>query len=335
MSTAGRINKIKSSIPGKYFIIFLAVVLIGCLFIGFTIRQKGEASVVKPQTYHEIETDFDMEKDYNRPTEEAMEEEIASLKAKGNDFWYNQSQKAVIKESMQDVYGRIKCQEEKCFIVGMDIKDRIDYLRPLLPEWKIGDCQVIGYGDWCAIVEPKLSEDIIKILGQSWLLPDFYIFGKDVYAVGSANGDNNYSVFKNNKEMFSRDMGYGAENVIIEASIVLNSPAFTFYEPIDLHNGNTNIWYNAETLNEKYGIESSSFLFSYKDKTGFVGEKDGKKFFFFNGQKVSGDFDEIRTHGCCAIQVYPIELDQNGILFFLGKRGGEYFFTEVNLNKYL
>jgi hypothetical protein len=135
-------------------------------------------------------------------------------------------------------------------------------------------------------------------------------------------------------------MGYGAESVIEEASIVLNSPAFTFYKPIDLQNNistaaNTNKWHNGETMNEKYGVDSSSFLFSYKDKVGFVGEKDGKKFFFFNGQKVSGDFDEIRTHSCCARQAYPVELDQNGILFFLGKRGGKYFFTEVNLNKYL
>lgn len=50
--------------------------------------------------------------------------------------------------------------------------------------------------------------------------------------------------------------------------------------------------------------------------------------------KTTQDFDEIRTHGCCAIFAYPIELDENGILFFLARRGEKYFFVEINLNEY-
>jgi len=96
-----------------------------------------------------------------------------------------------------------------------------------------------------------------------------------------------------------------------------------------------NIWYNNETINEKFAVEASSYLFSYQDKIGFVGEKDGKKFLFFNGQKISQDFDEIRTNSCCATFAYPIELDENGILFFLAKKGEKYFFVEINLNEYL
>jgi len=96
-----------------------------------------------------------------------------------------------------------------------------------------------------------------------------------------------------------------------------------------------NIWYKGETLNEKYGVDESSYLFSYKDKVGFVGKKNGKKFFFFNDQKISQDFDEIRSHACCSIFPYPIEIDENGILFFMAKRGEKYFFVETDLNKYL
>jgi hypothetical protein len=350
MNILEKINRIKFSVPKKYLIIILSIVLIAALFIGLAIKQKSRISVVESQTYHEIETDFNVDEDYGRPTEEAMAGEITSLKAKGNKFWYDQSQKMEMKESMQDVYGRIKCKEGKCFMVGMSIKDSLDYLRPSLPGWKIGDCQAVGYDDWCEIIEPKFSENMMKISGQDWLLNDFYIFGKDVYAVGSVKGDDNkgddnkgdenYSVFENGKEIFSHRMSWGAESPIEEASVVLGSPAFTFYNPIDWKNETdiaaiSNVWYKDETMNEKYAIESSSFLFSYKDKIGFVGGKNGKSFFFFNGQKVSQDFDEIRTHSCCSIWAYPIELDQNGILFFYGKRGGKYFFTEVDLNKYL
>lgn len=341
MDAFDKISRIKLSTPRKKLIIFLsAAILIVALFGCFTIKQKSKSLVVKPQTYHEIETDFDIDKDYNRPIAEVMAGEVAGLKARGSEFWYDQSQEVAMREGMQDVYGRIKCKEEKCFIVGGSIRDQIDYLRPSLPEWKIGDCQAVGHDDWCEIIEPKFSENTMKMLGQDWLLGDFYIFGKDVYTVGSVKGDGNYSVFKNGEEIFSHHMIYGAEGPIEEADIASGAPAFTFYNPIDSKDeanmaATCNIWYGAETINEKYAVESSSFLFSYKDKIGFVGGKNGKKFFFFNGQKVSQDFDEIRTHSCCAIQSYPIELDRNGILFFLGKRGGKYFFTEVNLNKYL
>lgn len=52
-------------------------------------------------------------------------------------------------------------------------------------------------------------------------------------------------------------------------------------------------------------------MFGYKEKLGFVGEKEGG-FFFFNGQKISQDFDEIRTYGCCVTSAYPIEFVEKG-----------------------
>ncbi|MFH1029999.1 MAG: hypothetical protein V1770_01940 [bacterium] len=153
-------------------------------------------------------------------------------------------------------------------------------------------------------------------------------------------GDDDYSIFKNDKEIFSHKMLFGAESVIEDASMAKNLPAFTFYDLKEWKDENTpivnrNIWHNNETINEKFSVEASSHLFTYKDKVGFVGEKDGEKFLFFNNQKISQDFDEVRTNSCCAIFAYPIELDENGILFFLAKRGKKYFFVEINLNQYL
>jgi len=223
-----------------------------------------------------------------------------------------------------------------------------------LEEWEavelLRECRrVLRPGGVLRLVVPDLLKMVKNYYGADEFCREFYGFDKDIYIVGSNNGSLNgegingnydYSVFKNNKEIFSHKMYFGTESTIIDASIVSNSPAFTFYDPINVTNENNpiitnNIWYNNETVNEKYSVESSSYLFAYKNKTGFVGEKDGKKFVFFNGQKISENFDEIRTTSCCAIFSYPIELDKNGIMFFLAKRGEKYFFVEINLNEYL
>lgn len=140
-------------------------------------------------------------------------------------------------------------------------------------------------------------------------------------------------------------MLFGATGPVHDWKIVLGEPAFAFTEFKGYVNGPAdkegprksayNTWYKKETMNEKYRLDGSYYLFSYKDKIGFVAIKDNKKHIFFNRYKVSGDFDEIRTYSCCAIMPYPLKIYDNGILFFMGKRGEKYFLVEVNLNKYL
>ncbi|MDP1760020.1 MAG: hypothetical protein Q8L01_00950, partial [Candidatus Woesebacteria bacterium] len=247
-------------------------------------------------------------------------------------FWHDQNNKIQGRTAMYFLQSKIECKndtKEDCSIVGLQA-----YKNNLPPEFKVAECDSDG---WCLITEPAFQKDLANSMKQ---LAGFYGFGKDVYTIGSVKGDDNYSIFKNDKEIFSHKMFFGTESVVEDASIILNSPSFTFYDlkaRKDENNPvvNRNIWYNDETINEKYSVAASSHLFSYKDKLGFVGEKDGGKFHFFNGQKISQDFDEIRTSGCCAISAYPIELDENGILFFLAKRGEKYFFVEINLNEYL
>ena len=319
----------------------IAILTISLFLTGCTqntiIPQKTEVGI-----YHEIETTLTSEiVDDIVNFSTLVPQEITKLQKNGQDFWFDQNQKTNMKEPMYYLNKKIECKDNgksDCSVVGLQT-----YKNNFPPDFKIGECD---NDDWCDVIEPQFPKDIINNIKQ---LSGIYGFDKDIYTVGSNNGSLNgegingnydYSVFKNNKEIFSHKMYFGTESTIIDASIVSNSPAFTFYDPINITDENNpiitnNIWYNNETINEKYEVDSSSYLFSYKNKTGFVGEKDGKKFVFFNGQKISENFDEIRTTSCCAIFFYPIELDKNGIMFFLAKRGEKYFFVEINLNEYL
>lgn len=318
----------------KYF----SLLIIGLFLTGCTTSQveNGKNKIPtdnQPKTYHEIETTLTNETvDDIVDFSSVVPKEISKLQEKGEIFWHDQNHKIQGRMQMYYLQYKIGCKndtKEDCSIVGLQA-----YENNLPPEFKISKCDSDG---WCLITEPGFQESLINNIKQT---VGFYGFGKDIYTIGSVKGDDDYSIYKNKQEIFSHKMYFGAESVVEDASIVLNFPAFTFYDLKEWKDENTpvvnrNIWYNGETINEKYSIEASSYLFSYKDKTGFVGEKDGKKFLFFNGQKISQDLDEIRTNSCCAISAYPIELDENGILFFLAKRGGKYFFVEINLNDYL
>lgn len=298
-------------------------------------RENKTSDIVASQDYQEIETiltDYSI-KDLNPNVE--IDKEIKRLRENGQIFWYDQNRKISKKTPMYHLQNIVECEKgikEKCLIIGMRA-----YQDNYPPEYKLdkNKCDADG---WCLIIEPAFQKKPANSLNQS---AEFYGFSKDIYTVGSINENDNYSVFKNEEKLFSHKMNFGAESVFEETSIVLNSPAFTFYEQKEGKDENNNqvvirnIWYKGETLNEKNGVESSSYLFSYKDKIGFVGEKNGEKFFFFNGQKISQDFDVITTHACCAVFPYPIEIDENGILFFMAKRGEKYFLVEANLNEHL
>lgn len=334
----------------KIFLVFILIFLFTFLLFllaEYTINQNKHqenktSNIVKlqnyqEQDYQEIETiltddiidDFDPAK--------KVDKEFERLRENGQVFWYDQNRKISKKTPMYYLQNVIECDKKtgkKCLITGITA-----YQDHYPPDYKLNKDKCDAEG-WCQVIEPAFQKKLANSMKQP---VEFYSygFGKDIYMTGSINGDGNYSVFKNGEKLFSHKMNFGAESVFEETDIVLNSPTFTFYEQKEGKDKNNNpiiirnIWYKGETLNEKYGVRSSSYLFSYKDKTGFVGENNGKKFFFFNGQKISRDFDAIRTHGCCAIFPYPIEIDENGVLFFLAKRGEKYFLVEANLNKYL
>jgi len=296
--------------------------------------QNNTTANDESQIYHEIETNLTSEVIDDFGSSNAIKKEITRLKKKDRIFWYNQDHKIQDRMSMYRLREKVECRgtKDSCSIIGVQVQKK-----NLSPDLKTDKCDS---NDWCLVAEPEFPKDLAKNIKH---FAGFYSFGKDVYMIGSTEkyiNSSNYSIFKNEEEIFSHKMYYGTESVIEDAAIISNSPAFTFYDLKEWKDENNpvvsrNIWHKGETLNEKYEVEASSYLFSFKNKTGFVGEKDGEKFIFFNNQKISQDFNEIRTSSCCTAFAYPIKLDKDGILFFLAKRGEKYFFVEIGLNKYL
>ncbi len=288
-----------------------------------------------PAAYQEVETSLN-EEDVEDSPSKAAKEERQRLEKAGTEFWRSPGEPLLTTQSMQRLKVAFECPESdkaNCHTTGLKI-----YSKNLPAGAEIGECDGNG---WCALLKPSLPLDFIKKMKD---LGEFRTDGKEVYTIrGESDWPNEgeYSIFRGEEKLFSSPMFYGAEHPLQEATVVLEKPSFTF---VRLKGGKaegknmfttTDVFYEGKTLNEAYGLEGSSHLFAYQGKIGFVAEKDGKKFLMFNGQKASADFDQIRTHGCCAVFPYPILLDEKGIFSFLAKRGENYYLAEANLNHYL
>lgn len=280
------------------------------------------------KNYHEIETKLhDVFDNFSM-----VDQQILKSYEGGEFLQYNPEKLIKTREDMYVLSTLRSCEEGDDECVLMEPRA----FRENVPEgFVLGDCDELN---GCLIIDPPTPSVPLKKLTN---IVNFYAFGKDLYTVGNVPGSDIYSIFKNDDEIFSQPMDFGANGPVSEAVMIGGSPSFTYIDlkgrnhegdPIGLYE---NIWYNGETFNEKYGVDISSHPFSYNGKIGFVGQKDGKIFLFFNGQPVSEGFDEVITHSCCMIKAYPIEVDEDGTLFFMAKRGEKYFFVEVDLNVYL
>lgn len=90
-------------------------------------------------------------------------------------------------------------------------------------------------------------------------------------------------------------------------------------------------FYEEPNFSQKVGVDAVSKIFEYNGKIGFVGEKNGKWAVYFDKEKISEDFDEIRTTACCAVRIFPFEIYDNGTVFFMGRRGDQYILVESRL----
>ncbi len=292
------------------------------------------------QTYREIETQLTMDDIYPKP----IANEVERLKESGVHFWHDADNIITSREEMLYLETKVECDRSKgntnadCSIVGLQV-----YKKNAPPDFQLGACDDTHGIEQCLITEPKPPIALVNSLAHA----ECYGFDKDIYMIGPSKthtrDSQTYSIFKNSEELFSRDMFFGGNGAVTDASMVLDAPAFTFYDFKKWEDENTpivqqNTWYHGETFNEKFDLGGSSHIFAYRNKIGFVaqgGGDDEKKFFMFNDEKISQEFDEIRTHTCCDAFAYPIEIDSNGVLFFLARRGEKYFFVEVKLDAYL
>ena len=316
----------------KYSSLLLVMIFIlaGCTD-KFDEETNKMPDTVNTSFYQEIDTKLSKNviDDFNPHT--AILKEKNKLQRKGKNFW---SVGKIIEgnNEMIRLEKNLNCKEgtDDCALIGFK-----SYKNNTPPNFVLGECDS---DQWCVVTEPKTKIDQTN---KMLAVYDSYTDGNNIYTIGAIDNDNTFSIMKNDKNIFSHKMFFGADGPVMSASTVLNLPSFSFRDLIEWKNENeipittSNIWYNNETINEKYSVEASSYLFSYKDKIGFIGKKDGKFYIFFNGKKISGGFDEIRTEACCAILAYPIEIYENGILFLLARKGEKYFFVETNLEKYL
>lgn len=314
---------------------YLSLLTLVLLFTGCLSNQSVNHNNNLSKKYHEIETSITNENIEYINRSDGIIEERERLEKEGKELWYDQNDETDILTSMRYLDNFIKCSDgkkEDCIITSLIEPDQDN-----LPDgFKVNKCD--RHDDCFEITPPTFLKDLISNLNQ---IDSFYYLNKDFYTIGRFKDDDIYSIFKNSEEIFSHKMTSCDEagaDVVEKMTIVMNSPAITFCDWDETKNSpsiDRNLWYQGKILNDEHDLDSASNLFSFKEKIGFVGEKDGQKFLFFDGQKVSQNFDEIRTHVCCSGQPFPIKIDIKGVLFFLATRGDKYFFVEVDLNDYL
>lgn len=285
----------------------LFLVLAGCS--NKTVKQS--IAISSSDNYHEIETTLTSAIVDDLNPIEQIQQEKENLIKNGQTFWFDKKKASPYKEEMY--YLQYLFNEVKGY------KDHFP------PKFKMGTCDNDG---WCKIASPEIPKDLLAKAKNSSFAEFYAAENGDLYAIIAEGGiSDKYSIYQNDKLLFNQKMYFGADSAVEDKSIVDSNPAFTFYESGSIKN----TFYKGETMNEKYKVDDSENLFVVNGKVGFVATLNGKKFIMYDGKKVSQDFDEIRTHACCAISAYPFEIDQNGTLSLLAKREEKYYLVEVKL----
>lgn len=153
-----------------------------------------------------------------------------------------------------------------------------------------------------------------------------------------------YAFVSDGKTLFTRIMCAPAELAEDGRSItsVNNLPAVRFMEcEGGLEEGNnhnltpyqSDIYYNGEFIDETYGVKNTQLVFSWKGKTGFIADLNGKSYLFYDGKPVSGGFDSIHVENCCAVREVEPSLYDNGTFMIFGTRGTESIIAEVKLEE--
>ena len=159
------------------------------------------------------------------------------------------------------------------------------------------------------------------------------LVGNDIYTLRSADGGNIsevYSVYENDRLLFSEPMEYGADGPILDWRVVDGEPAFTYRVSCDSGACVTDIYYEG-SIADKFNVQSPRYLFVENGKLGFVATDAGNDKIFFDGYFITPGFDSIHTYNCCSLQEILPTVYANGILLFFAQRGGQNYLAEVSL----
>lgn len=159
-------------------------------------------------------------------------------------------------------------------------------------------------------------------------------FGGDRYLICQAKmirlpQDHRFEVYRNGvKQTFFFYGQAGADGVLREARMIGGELALTVRTP----DSAADLILGGRLMSSEHTLSGGSGPFEYAGNVGFVAERGDRDFVLYGGQRISRDFDEIRTLSCCAITPYPFAVYDNGILEFVGRRGDEYYLVEIDLN---
>ncbi|MDP9249094.1 MAG: signal peptidase I [bacterium] len=193
-----------------------------------------------------------------------------------------------------------------------------------------GDAKVLADSDSMKYVELTREDEEKGVLQK-------FTAGSDTYELkgGLLTG---YGVYKNDTQLFRRNMEYGANGPILDWRIVEGKPAFTVRLSCEENSCTHDVFYGGEFLGEKYkiyNIQDPRYLFAYNEKIGFVAKDSGQQdVIFYNGKIITGPFDTIHTHNCCSIMQILPTVYENGILLFYGTRSDKGYLVEVRLDSY-
>lgn len=145
-----------------------------------------------------------------------------------------------------------------------------------------------------------------------------------------------YQMSENGQPLFNVEMGFGAEGPIQDWRIVNGKPAFTVVVSCSTDNDGAetctnDIWYDGDFMSKKFGVENPRYLFSYKDKIGFIASNNGSDAVFYDGKFITPGFDTIWTHNCCSYTEILPTVYENGTLLFYAIRETNYL-VEAQLN---
>jgi len=276
---------------------FLPILTLALLFVGcsYPAREVPQTANLAPYTEWELDTEDIME------FGPQMTHTIQRLKESGIEL-------PVVMEVSP--FEKSSVQQEEPSIKKFD---------PVICTDTKGSCKVVG--TW-------VPDD------YSGGYYDFYKIHGEQYSIIGRNTGKKY-IYKGQTILFEGDMYDGSDGPVLDVSLIKNKPAFNIMLGSSPENARADIFYENEFFNEKYKVDHSRQVFTYKDKIGFIATKNDKTYIHFNGALISHTYDRIRTTSCCAVSAYPFSLFEEGILLFVAKRGEKFYLVRVDLNKYV
>jgi hypothetical protein len=154
--------------------------------------------------------------------------------------------------------------------------------------------------------------------------------GEKTYEFRRLDRDRNFELCEVGGECFLRQrMISGAADEIYAAHTLNGKPVFSFFN----EHGNRDVWYDGHTFGKQLGFREVKQMFVFEGKLGFVAKQSSGSFVYYDGKRVSGYFDIIRSKGCCALSNHPFSVFETGELLFIGKRDDTYYLAVSHLKE--